>query len=143
MYVAIESRHADACLLPDVYHLFKGGSDFGSLSLVHGSAIHVMHLNDYPGDVPRAEMQDKHRVYPGDGVAPLAQILRQLITNGFAGTLSLELFNPSYWQQPAAEVLATGLAKMKAAVDATVVSLRMRHDEEHSGRRPSDLPSPG
>lgn len=117
IYVAVAAGHEDACLLPDVYHLFKGGSDFRSLSLVGGAAIHVMHLNDYPGSIPRETIQDKDRVYPGDGVAPLADIIRQLQANGFRGAFSLELFNPTYWAQPIDEVLATGLAKMKAAVD--------------------------
>ena len=34
--VAIESGHPQACVLPDVYHLYKGGSDFAGLSLVSG-----------------------------------------------------------------------------------------------------------
>ena len=36
------------------------------------------------------------RIYPGDGVAPLGQILRDLRDNGFRGYLSLELFNREY-----------------------------------------------
>ncbi len=116
MYVAVATGQADACLLPDVYHLFKGGSDFASLSMIAGSAIHVMHLNDYPGDIPREQIQDKDRVYPGRGVAPLTQIIRRMRDNGFCGTFSLELFNPSYWEQPVEDVLATGLASMKKVV---------------------------
>jgi hypothetical protein len=27
-FVAIESGRDDACILPDVYHIYKGGSDF-------------------------------------------------------------------------------------------------------------------
>jgi sugar phosphate isomerase/epimerase len=118
MYVAVAAGRADACLLPDVYHLHRGGSQFDSLALVPGQAIHVMHLNDYPGDIPRTQLKDADRVYPGDGVAPLGQIIRQLRANGFQGCFSLELFNPGYWQQPVDEVLTTGLAKMKAAVAA-------------------------
>jgi sugar phosphate isomerase/epimerase len=117
IYVAVAAGHEDACLLPDVYHLFKGGSDFRSLSLIGGSAVHVMHLNDYPDSTPREAMQDRDRVYPGDGAAPLGDIIGQLQANGFRGVFSLELFNPAYWEQPIEEVLATGLAKMKAAVN--------------------------
>ncbi len=118
-YVATEAGMEDACLLPDVYHIYKGGSDFRGLSLLAGSAIHVMHLNDYPADPPRATIGDKDRVYPGDGVAPLPALIAQLRKNGFAGVFSLELFNPNYWQRPAAEVVQTGLARMKAAVIAS------------------------
>ena len=39
---------------------------------------------------------DADRVYPGDGVAPIKQILRDLRAIGFRGMLSLELFNREY-----------------------------------------------
>lgn len=116
MLVAIESKHPAAVILPDVYHLHKGGSEFHGLSLLAGSAIHCFHMNDYPADPPRAMIADKDRVYPGDGVAPLTSILKTLFANGFAGTLSLELFNPEYWKQDPLVVAKTGLEKMKAAV---------------------------
>ncbi|MFN0197498.1 MAG: sugar phosphate isomerase/epimerase family protein [Planctomycetaceae bacterium] len=118
LYVASQAGHADACLLPDVYHLFKGGSPFESLKLISGTAMHVFHMNDYPAAPPRAEMTDAHRVYPGDGVAPLAEIYTMLKTIGFTGTFSLELFNRDYWQQDALTVAKTGLEKMQASVAA-------------------------
>jgi sugar phosphate isomerase/epimerase len=115
MFVALESRHERACLLPDVYHLYKGGSDFSGLKLLGAQAFHVLHLNDYPRDPPRDQIADAHRVYPGDGVAPLETIFGTLRQIGFRGTLSLELFNPEYWKQDALAVAKTGLKKMKAA----------------------------
>lgn len=114
--VAIESGHPDACILPDVYHIYKGGSDFAGLELIDGGAIPCFHMNDYPADPPRDSISDRDRVYPGDGVAPLTYILQTLAKTGFNGALSLELFNPGYWEQDPAVVIETGLAKMKAAV---------------------------
>ena len=115
-FVAIESGHPKACLLPDVYHIYKGGSDFAGLTMFGPQAIHVFHINDYPADPPRETISDKHRVYPGDGVAPLDEIFRLLAKIEFAGVLSLELFNPLYWEQDALSVAKTGLNKMRAAV---------------------------
>lgn len=117
-FVASEAAHPEACMLPDVYHIYKGGSDFLGLRLLNGRAIHVFHMNDYPAEPPRATINDSHRVYPGDGVAPLTQILRTLFAAGFQGVLSLELFNPDYWKQDPLQVARTGLAKMQAAVSA-------------------------
>jgi sugar phosphate isomerase/epimerase len=117
MFVAVESGHPKACLLPDVYHIYKGGSDFNGLKLLSAQAIHVFHLNDYPAQPPRETITDRDRVYPGDGIAPLTQILRDLHANGSGAVLSLELFNPTYWQQDPLEVAKTGLSKMKLAVD--------------------------
>ena len=116
LFVASESRDSTACILPDVYHIYKGGSDFSGLELIDGSAIHAFHMNDYPSNPPRNKINDADRVYPGDGVAPLNYILKTLYQNGFRGALSLELFNRSYWKQDALAVAKTGLAKMKAAV---------------------------
>lgn len=116
VFVMIEAGHPKACLLPDVYHIFKGGSRFEGLNQLSADAIPVFHVNDYPAQPPRAEMNDAHRVYPGDGVAPLDRIFRGLADNGSKAVLSLELFNRDYWQQDPLEVAKTGLAKTKAAV---------------------------
>ena len=118
--VAIETGHPKACLLLDVYHIYKGGSSFTGLKLLSAEAMHVLHLNDYPADPPRESIRDQHRVYPGDGVAPLKEILRTLKGIGFRGWLSLELFNRDYHRRPALEVARTGLAKMRAAVRAAL-----------------------
>ena len=54
---------------------------------------------------------------PGDGIAPITQILRDLCAAGNRAILSLELFNPDYWKQDPLAVAKIGLAKMKAAVN--------------------------
>jgi sugar phosphate isomerase/epimerase len=114
--VAIESGHPQACVLPDIYHVYKGGSDFTGLNLLHGTAVHVFHMNDYPDSPPRETIADRDRVYPGDGVAPLTDVLLTLREIRFDGHLSIELFNETYWQQDALEVARTALRKMQAAV---------------------------
>jgi len=116
MFVVLESGHPKACLLPDVYHVYKGGSDFNGLKMLSARAIQVFHLNDYPGDPPRDKIGDRDRVMPGDGIAPLTQILRDLRDNNSRAVLSLELFSPVYWEKDPLEVARLGLAKMKAAV---------------------------
>ena len=113
---AVESGHEDACVLADVYHLHKGGSPHTGLKLLRGATMHVFHMNDYPANPPRETIVDADRVYPGDGVAPLPALLRDLREIGFRGYLSLELFNKTYYQQDALAVARTGLEKMRAAV---------------------------
>ena len=77
-------------------------------------------MNDYPAELLRPQIKDADRVHCGMGVAPLTEILRMMFANGFAGVLSLELFNPTYWQQDAATVIKTGLEGMKGAVAKAV-----------------------
>ena len=117
-YVATAAEHPDACVLPDFYHIYKGGSRFEGLGMIEASRMHVFHMNDYPGDPPRDTIQDADRVFPGDGVCPLPEIIANLIRSGFVGVFSLELFNPEYWQRDALEVAKEGLAKSKAVVQA-------------------------
>jgi len=113
LYVAAECGHPQTRILPDVYHLYKGGSDFDGLKLLSGPAVEIFHLNDYPADPPRESIQDKDRVYPGDGTAPIASILNDLKQGGGTTILSLELFNRDYWAQDALTVAKRGLERMK------------------------------
>jgi sugar phosphate isomerase/epimerase len=118
-FVALEASHPKACVLTDVYHLYKGGSGFASIKLLSPAALQMMHMNDYPADPPRAVITDAARVYPGDGVAPVKELLRDLRSQGCRPVLSLELFNETYWRQDALEVARTGLEKMRTAVKAS------------------------
>jgi sugar phosphate isomerase/epimerase len=119
-FVAIESGHPKASVLADIFHLHKGGSGFAGLNLLGPQALQVMHVNDYPATPGRAEITDAQRVYPGDGVAPLKQVFRDLHRLGCRTVLSLELFNRDLWQQDPAQVAKTGLEKVKAAVAAAL-----------------------
>src|SRR5262249_17189062 len=44
-YVALETGHRDACVLADVYHLYKGGSGHQTVRLLGPAALHVIHMN--------------------------------------------------------------------------------------------------
>lgn len=107
-------------ILADVYHLYRGNSGFESLKMLDGNLIEIFHMNDYPGDIPREKMEDKDRVYPGDGVAPLKDIVADLKAMGGEKILSLELFNREYWKQDPFQVAKTGLEKMRKAVGAVI-----------------------
>ncbi len=114
--IAASANDPDARILPDVYHLFRGGSGFNGLKLVNGNAIEITHINDYPANKPVHEQTDADRIYPGDGAAPMKQILTTLKNMGGTKVLSLELFNKTYWQQDALQVAKTGLEKVKKVV---------------------------
>ena len=115
--IAAAANDPDARILPDVYHLFRGGSGFDGLKLVSGKAIEIIHMNDYPASKPVNEQKDSDRVYPGDGAAPIKQVLLDLQAMGGTKVLSLELFNETYWAQDALLVASTGLQKMKSLVN--------------------------
>jgi len=114
--VAMETGNPKACVLADVFHLYKGGSEIQGIRLLGQNAIQMLHMNDFPDNPPREKIDDSFRVYPGDGVAPLVGILQALHATGGPKVLSLELFNNTYWSQDALTVAKTGLEKMKQVV---------------------------
>jgi sugar phosphate isomerase/epimerase len=115
--LAMETGHPKACVLADVFHMYKGGSNFNGIRLLGPDAIQMLHMNDFPADPPREKIDDSYRMFPGDGVAPLPDLLRTLSKTGGQKVLSLEIFNRKYWTEDALEVAKTGLAKMKAVVE--------------------------
>ena len=114
LYVAARAAHPDACILADVFHLYKGGSDPASLRLLGRSAAYTLHMNDYPAQPPRETVKDADRIWPGDGIAPLRDILKAYADNRAEIWLSVELFNAEYWKLPAEETARTGLKKMRS-----------------------------
>ena len=123
MFVATAANHPKACILPDVYHMFRGGSGFDSLKQISGNAIEVFHFNDFVADIPHEKQNDSDRVYPGDGAAPYKEIIRDLYQSGGKKVFSLELFNANYWKKDAFEVANTGLTKMKKLVETALSNI--------------------
>jgi 2-keto-myo-inositol isomerase len=111
MGVALDANHPGAMIIPDTYHMHISGGGFNGLSLVHGKSIAIFQFADSPATPALDQLEDKHRVYPGDGVLPLPQVLRDLKKTGFKGCVSLELYNPDYWKQDLQQVAMTGLRK--------------------------------
>jgi len=114
--IAIESGHPLACIVPDTFHMFRGGSGFSGLRHLNGSFLAIFHINDAPAEPPRERQSDAHRVLPGDGVLPLEQVLRDLRDIGYRGQLSLELFNRELWKQDPRRVARVGLEKLREVV---------------------------
>ncbi|HAM09522.1 MAG: xylose isomerase [Bacteroidetes bacterium GWE2_41_25] len=113
MIVAV-AGDKDARILPDVYHMFRGGSSFDTLKMIDGSLIEIFHFNDYISSKPGKEQNDSDRVYPGDGAAPFKEIISRLKMMGGEKVLSLELFNETYWKEDPVSIAKTGLKKMKS-----------------------------
>ena len=114
--IAIEADHPKACLVADTFHLYRGGSGFGGVRHLAAHFIACFHFNDAPSEPPRTEQKDADRIYPGDGILPLPQLLADLRGIGFHGPLSLELFNRDHWQQEPVEVAQTGMRKIREVI---------------------------
>jgi sugar phosphate isomerase/epimerase len=81
--------------LLDCYHFWSGPSKLEDLDLIREGEIGHVHFQDVP-DLPRELLDQTTRFIPGDGVAPLNRILRQLSAKEYSGPLSVELFLPRF-----------------------------------------------
>lgn len=115
--IALNSNHSQAKIIPDTFHMYAGGSGFNGLKHLRGSFISIFQINDVPDNPPREELEDEDRVYPGDGIFPLTDILQDLKDTGFDEFISLQLFNPTYWEQDLLEVARTGLQKTVSVIE--------------------------
>ncbi|MEX0719503.1 MAG: sugar phosphate isomerase/epimerase [Balneolaceae bacterium] len=109
--VALDANHQNAAIIPDTFHMYISEGGFEGLKLLKGDAIAIFQFADAPGSPGPGELKDADRVYPGDGILPLPEILKDLKSTGFKGCISLELYNPDYHKQDLMEVTKTGLRK--------------------------------
>jgi len=117
VYIILATGHPDANLLLDFYHLYRGGNSFDSLNLINLAHLPLFHINDYPAAPPREQLNDRDRVYPGDGICPFDKIIPLLYKGGFRGGFSVELFNEEYCRNKTVEeVLAITLEKTKRVI---------------------------
>ena len=86
-------------LVLDTFHFYAGGSTIDSIEKVDKEKIFILHINDEEG-LPKNELQDAHRLYPGEGVIPLNEIVSSLRKVHFDGPVSIEMFRPEYWTRP-------------------------------------------
>ena len=81
----------------DAFHYHAGGSTPEMLTDLDPERLFIVHLDDAE-DRPRRDLQDAHRLLPGDGVIPLRDLVRRIEGLGYRGPWSIELFRPEYWR---------------------------------------------
>lgn len=109
--VALNANHTEAKVIPDTFHMHISKGGFEGLKLLNGDMIAIFQFADAPDSPTVEKLEDKHRVFPGDGVLPLVQSLKDLKSTGYTGCVSLELYNPDYWERNLQSVAETGLQK--------------------------------
>ena len=115
--IALNADHPEARIIPDTFHLYAGGSGWSGLQHLRGDFLAAFQINDVPADPPREQLEDEHRIYPGDGILPLEDILQTLHDIGYRRDITLQLFNPQYWEQDLLTVARTGLHKTVAVIE--------------------------
>ncbi|HEY5622805.1 MAG TPA: sugar phosphate isomerase/epimerase [Gammaproteobacteria bacterium] len=86
-----EAGHSTVRPMLDFFHFVSGLSRLEDLSLLEPGELAHAHFQDLaPG--PRELIDNDSRLIPGDGIAPVDEIIRTLAQKGYSGALSVELF---------------------------------------------------
>lgn len=102
-------------LVLDCFHFHAMGSDINDLKNADGNKIFIFHIDDSE-DLPIGAIRDDKRLWPGDGVINLDEILATLKVIGYDEMVSVELFRPEYWDMDIEETIRIGKEKTEKII---------------------------
>lgn len=99
-------------LVIDTFHFYAGNSSFEAIETLDPEKLFIFHINDAE-NFPKEQLTDAHRLYPGTGILPIAEIKERFDRIGYTRMASIEIFRPEYWNEDPFEVAR----KAKAATE--------------------------
>ena len=90
-------------LVIDTFHFYAGNSTFEAIENLDPEKLFIFHINDAE-NLPKEELTDAHRLYPGEGILPIKEIKARFDQIGYDRMVSIEIFRPEYWNQDPFEV---------------------------------------
>ena len=90
-------------LVIDSFHFYAGGSNVRMIENLDPRMIYIFHINDAE-DLPRAQLEDRHRLLPGLGILPLREMMTAFRKIGYDDVASVEIFRPEYWERDPLEL---------------------------------------
>ncbi len=99
-------------LVIDTFHFYAGNSTFEAIETLDPKKLFIFHINDAE-NLPKENLTDAHRLYPGEGILPIKEIKERLDVIGYDRMVSIEIFRPEYWNENPFDVAK----KAKAATE--------------------------
>lgn len=90
-------------LVIDTFHFYAGNSSFEAIENLDPEKLFIFHINDSE-NLPKEDLTDAHRLYPGLGILPLKEIKDRFDKIGYNRMASIEIFRPEYWDEDPFEV---------------------------------------
>lgn len=87
----------------DSFHFYAGNSSFDAINRMNPEKLFIFHINDAE-DLPKEQLTDAQRLYPGEGILPLSELKARFDAIGYDRMVSIEIFRPEYWEQDPFEV---------------------------------------
>jgi 2-keto-myo-inositol isomerase len=102
----------------DTFHFYAGNSTFEAIDSLNPEKLFIFHINDAE-NLPKEQLTDAHRLYPGLGILPIKEIKAHFDQIGYDRMVSIEIFRPEYWNENPFEV-----AKLAKSHTEEVLSLK-------------------
>ncbi|WP_147107378.1 bifunctional sugar phosphate isomerase/epimerase/4-hydroxyphenylpyruvate dioxygenase family protein [Nesterenkonia populi] len=124
-----------ACL--DSFHILARGHDPAQIEEFDGEKIFFLQLADAPLlSMDVLSWSRHHRLFPGEGGFPLTDFLGHVLRAGYAGPLSLEVFNDTYRQTEVRSTAAHARRSLAWLADQTSAANGWQHDRLPSSQEP-------
>jgi 4-hydroxyphenylpyruvate dioxygenase len=109
-----QADHPALGLILDSFHTLAVGDDLTGLAgVVPAEKLFFVQLADAPRLAMDALSWSRHfRTFPGQGELPVAEFLRAAMAAGYAGPLSLEVFNDEFRAAPSRRIARDGLRSL-------------------------------
>ncbi len=96
--VVTAANQPNGGLLIDLYHFHRGASRLEDVRAVPAEKVFLVHLDDAM-PLPRETLVGmKHRRLPGEGVAPVREVLSVLVARGVKPDYAVEVFSDEFWK---------------------------------------------
>lgn len=90
------------------FYMHDKCADMASIRNIPRGKLFIYHINDCE-DRPFGVLDHCHRIMPGKGCIPVAEITEAVQSAGYDGPACLELFRPAYWAMEADAVFRLGV----------------------------------
>jgi 4-hydroxyphenylpyruvate dioxygenase len=108
-----EAGHPALGLIVDSFHTLSLDDDFSGIASVPADRLFFVQLADAPRLAMDVLSWSRHfRNFPGQGQLPVVEFLRAVLASGYAGPLSLEIFNDEFRAAPARLTARDGLRSL-------------------------------
>ena len=109
---AADHPRIGTCL--DSFHILSRDTDLSRISEIPGEKIFFLQLADAPAlSMDVLSWSRHHRVFPGEGAWDLTDFLARVAATGYAGPVSLEVFNDSFRQADTQRTAVDGLRSLR------------------------------
>ncbi len=105
-------------LVIDTFHFYAGNSSLEAIETLDPKKLFVFHINDAE-DLPKQDLTDAHRLYPGLGILPIKELKKRFDQIGYDRMVSIEIFRPEYWDADPFEVAKQAKAATERVLELT------------------------